>query len=240
MIYKTYKITYEKLSKIIDLSIFKDHINIGKSFSFLIEVNSYSNEIESIEICDENRTPLFLSGDCDSIIDVYDYKDTLIGEVHLPSLNRIDQNSSLLEYKIDYGKINGLLKSYIENVFKKKISYEESIIDRNEIISRLQEILISEEYNEEILNITGYDTLNDFFKNITKDLKNYTRKNSSTSPIPYNTNEQESRLNVNVEKYTFNEDLKSNEQNSISTLKTKSTIGRLEFLKNRIKELNAF
>ena len=47
MIYKTYKITYENLSKIMDLSIFKTHLNIGKSFSFLIHCNIYAAEIDN-------------------------------------------------------------------------------------------------------------------------------------------------------------------------------------------------
>ena len=50
MIYKTYKITYENLSKIMDLSIFKTHLNIGKSFSFLIHCNIYAAEIDSYYI----------------------------------------------------------------------------------------------------------------------------------------------------------------------------------------------
>ena len=56
MIYKTYKITYENLSKIMDLSIFKTHLNIGKSFSFLIQCNIYAKEIDSISLCDGKST----------------------------------------------------------------------------------------------------------------------------------------------------------------------------------------
>ena len=68
MIYKTYKITFENLSKIMDLSIFKTHLNIGKSFSFLIHCNIYAAEIDSISLCDEKSTKVFISGECDTYI----------------------------------------------------------------------------------------------------------------------------------------------------------------------------
>ncbi|MBP2028614.1 hypothetical protein J2Z35_002444 [Acetoanaerobium pronyense] len=240
MIYKAYKITYENLSKIMDLSIFKNHLNVGKSFSFLINVNVYSSEIESIELCDENHTPLFLSGECESLINVYDCNDILIGEAFLPSLNHIEKYSTLIKYNIDYVKINALLKTFMENTFKKRIIFEDSVLETKQTISNIQKIILSEQYDEEILNIKGYETLNSFFKYITKEFRNYTRTPSYHSPTPYNTNKQDSTLNINVEKHISNEYLKSYGKISKNTLKPKSTIERLEFLKNKIKEINSF
>lgn len=238
MIYKTYKITYEKLSKIMDLSIFKNHINIGKSFSFLIKCNVYSNEIDSIELCDEHSTSLFLSGECESVVDVRDYNNVLLGEIYLPGIINIESNSKVIEATIDYSKLNLLLKVHVENNFKKKVVINDAVLKTDAVILKLQAIIKSQIHDEEIFKVRNYEDLIGFFISITKDFKEYVRKPN----IPYSTpevklddikNDNEKKLNNTGFNESQNKSTEKNKDNNI-----RSTLKRLVFLKEKLTEIN--
>ena len=235
MIYKTYKITYENLSKIMDLSIFKTHLNIGKSFSFLIHCNIYAAEIESISLCDENSTKVFISGECENIVDVHDYNDHNIGEVYLPSIKKLESSGKIIETNFDYIKINSLLKIYMENVFKKMVVVNEAVIKRETVINRMQEVILDHQYDNKLLEIEGYNCLNDFFREITADIKNYSR-------VP----ERKNNISSEEKRSDKKEDLKQdsitkaalNHEETKSDNKARSTLKRLEYLKDNLKEIN--
>lgn len=235
MIYKTYKITYENLSKIMDLSIFKTHLSIGKSFSFLIHCNIYAAEIESISLCDENSTKVFISGECENIVDVHDYNDHNIGEVYLPSIKNLESSGKIIATNFDYIKISSLLKIYMENVFKKMLVVNEAVIKRETVINRMQEVILAHQYDNKLLEIEGYNSLNDFFRDITANIKNYSR-------VPERKNNMISEEKRSDKKENLKQDsiIKAalNHEEAKSDNKTRSTLKRLEYLKDNLKEIN--
>lgn len=214
MIEKTYKITYEKLSQIMDLSILKKHFQIGKSFSFLLRCNTYQGEIESMQLCNEEHTPLFITGECDSMVDVYDYKNQLLGEIYLPRLSLIEENGTVTESSIDHAAINGLLKIYIEQNFRKQITLNDMVLDKGQLIDRFQRMICSGHYDETILSITGYNSLQQFFQELTKDIQSYKRtlSDSLSTTIPSHPKPVEDSNKVPLENHAETESKASTEK----------------------------
>lgn len=235
MIYKVYKLSYEKLSKIMDLSLFKNHLNIGKSFSFLIKCNIYANEIESIELCDENSTPIFMSGECESIVDVFDYNNILLGEVYLPAIEALESSGRVIDSNINHSKINALLKIYMENTFKKKIVVNESVLETETVICRFQKIIQSSIYDADILKVRNYHDLNQLLKVITKDCKDYVRR-----PNNMYCNQKDNLENEIIKDEAKHLEVKTQNSNELKLVNKKSTIKRLEFLKLNLGEINRF
>lgn len=235
MIYKTYKITFENLSKIMDLSIFKTHLNIGKSFSFLIHCNIYAAEVDSISLCDEKSSKLFISGECENIVVAHDYNDHHIGEVYLPSIKKLENSGKIITTNFDYIKINSLLKIYMENVFKKMVVVNEAVIKRETVINRMQEVILAHQYDNKLVEIEGYNSLNDFFRDITANINNYSRVPDGKNSI--NSQEIRSDKKANLKQDSITKAALNHEETK-SDNKTRSTLKRLEYLKDNLKEIN--
>lgn len=66
----------------------------------------------------------------------------------------------------------------------------EAVIKREILINRIQEVILAHQYDNKLLEIEGYNSLNDFFRDITADIKNYSR----VPEIKNNLNFQEERI----------------------------------------------
>ena len=123
----------------------------------------------------------------------------------------------------------------MENVFKKMVVVNEAVIKRETVINRMQEVILAHQYDNKLLEIEGYNSLNDFFRDITADIKNYSR-------VP----ERKNNISSEEKRSDKKEDLKQdsitkaalNHEETKSDNKIRSTLKRLEYLKDNLKEIN--
>ena len=123
----------------------------------------------------------------------------------------------------------------MENVFKKMGVVNEAVIKRETVINRMQEVILAHQYDNKLLEIEGYNSLNDFFRDITADIKNYSR-------VPERKNNIISEEKRSDKKEDLKEDsitkVALNHEETKSDNKSRSTLKRLEYLKDNLKEIN--
>ena len=123
---------------------------------------------------------------------------------------------------------------YVYNNTNYRVKIEQ-YIKREILINRIQEVILAHQYDNKLVEIEGYNSLNDFFRDITANINNYSRVPDGKNSI--NSQEIRSDKKADLKQDSITKAALNHEETK-SDNKTRSTLKRLEYLKDNLKEIN--